>query len=64
MRLLRAAFILAAPARADFKITVYPDGASGPGGCDAHVVFKPKYNGTRAAFNPASSRTNPRKSFN
>jgi len=35
-----------------FEPTIYGDGASCPGGCDAHVVFRSEYNGTRNAFAP------------
>ncbi|HSJ98327.1 MAG TPA: hypothetical protein VLC53_14720 [Myxococcota bacterium] len=39
--------------------TGYDDGAACPGGCDAHVVFSDAHNGTRNAFDPASSRAAP-----
>lgn len=41
--------------------TVYDDGKSCPGGCDAHVVFHRIHNGTRNAFDPASDRSAPRR---
>ncbi|HEX8474116.1 MAG TPA: hypothetical protein VF666_08800 [Pyrinomonadaceae bacterium] len=41
--------------------TIYDDGKSCPGGCDAHVVFNAVHNGTRNAFDPSSSRSAPRK---
>jgi hypothetical protein len=39
---------------ATLTMTTYDDGVSCPGGCDAHVVFAKKYNGTRNAFLPAA----------
>jgi hypothetical protein len=45
----------------EMKPTVYDDGKSCPGDCDAHVVFSPVHNGTRNAYDPASSRNEPRK---
>jgi hypothetical protein len=39
--------------------TLYDDGIACPGGCDAHVVFSEKHNGTANAFLPGTSRTNP-----
>jgi len=39
--------------------TAYDDGLACPAGCDAHVVFHPSHNGTRNAFDPASSRDAP-----
>lgn len=41
--------------------TVYDDGKSCPGGCDAHVVFSAVHNGTRNAYDRMSSRSAPRK---
>src|SRR5678815_3529015 len=41
--------------------TTYDDGKRQPGNCDAHVVFHPSVNGTRNAFDPASTRESPRK---
>jgi len=43
----------------DMMPTIYDDGRSCPGNCDAHVVFAPRENGTRYAFSPASSRGRP-----
>ena len=34
---------------ADVNLTMYDDGLSCPGGCDAHVVFAPSMNGTEFA---------------
>lgn len=39
--------------------TIYDDGVSCPGGCDAHVVFAARHNGTVNAFAPGSSATAP-----
>ena len=39
--------------------TIYDDGLSCPGGCDAHVVFASRHNGTANPFAPGSSRTAP-----
>ena len=50
---------LATQAR-DMFPTTYDDGKSCPNNCDAHVVFHPSVNGTRNAFDPASSRESPR----
>ncbi|HEX8501129.1 MAG TPA: hypothetical protein VF659_11120 [Pyrinomonadaceae bacterium] len=41
--------------------TVYDDGRSCPNDCDAHVVFHPRHNGTRNAFDPSSPRSAPQK---
>jgi len=41
--------------------TCYSDGAACPGGCDSHVVFDGKINGTRNAFDPDGGRDNPQK---
>jgi len=41
--------------------TIYDDGKSCPGNCDAHVVFHPSNNGTRNAFSPESQRSHPAK---
>jgi hypothetical protein len=41
------------------NLTVYHDGESCPGHCDAHVVFHPRHNGTAAASMPGSSRAAP-----
>lgn len=43
------------------KPTIYDDGKSCPGGCDAHVVFADEHNRTANAFDPSSSAANPRK---
>jgi hypothetical protein len=43
------------------KLTIYDDGLSCPGNCDAHVVMFPTDNGTRYAFRPGSTRSNPAK---
>jgi hypothetical protein len=54
--------ILAWPAHArDMKLTIYDDGLSCPGNCDSHVVMFRTDNGTRFAFRPDSTRTNPGK---
>ena len=45
----------------NMKPTIYDDGKSCPNDCDAHVVFHNSHNGTGNAFDPASSRTSPRK---
>jgi hypothetical protein len=36
------------------RLTLYDDGLSCPGNCDAHVVFEPALNGTEFAHSPAS----------
>jgi hypothetical protein len=57
-----AAAFLATPAFAlDMKLTIYDDGKSCPGDCDAHVVINSNDNGTRFAFLPGSSRGTPQK---
>ena len=38
------------------RITMYDDGLACPGNCDAHVVFAPRHNGTRNAFQPPLER--------
>lgn len=43
----------------DMKLTMYADGHSCPGDCDAHVVVNPEDNGSRFAFAPDSSRSAP-----
>ena len=44
-----------APAKAEtIRLTIYDDGLSCPGGCDAHVVFHPTLNGTEFAHDPAT----------
>jgi hypothetical protein len=45
----------------NMEATIYDDGKSCPGNCDAHVVFAPRHNGTRNAFAPSSSREAPAK---
>src|SRR5947209_10477168 len=50
-----------APAAVNMTPTVYDDGKSCPNGCDAHVVFHPRHNGTANAFDPSSSRAAPRE---
>ncbi|MEN3333741.1 MAG: hypothetical protein V7641_3106 [Blastocatellia bacterium] len=53
---------LAAPPQAsNMTATMYDDGKSCPNNCDAHVVFNPRHNGTRNAFDPSSSRSAPRR---
>ena len=64
IRILLIALLLsfAAPAHAaNFVATIYSDGFSCPANCDAHVVFHSSANGTRNAFLPASSQSNPKK---
>jgi hypothetical protein len=51
----------AAPQARNMIATIYDDGKSCPNNCDAHVVFNPRHNGTRNAFDPASDRAAPRK---
>jgi hypothetical protein len=41
------------------RLTIYDDGLSCPGGCDAHVVMHQSDNGTRNAFSPNSTRARP-----
>jgi hypothetical protein len=48
----------------NMKATIYDDGKSCPGGCDAHVVFNPVHNGTGNAFDPSSSPSAPRRCVN
>ena len=43
----------------DMKPTIYDDGISCPGGCDAHVVLNPSDNGTRYAYASGSPRGAP-----
>jgi hypothetical protein len=60
--LAAAHVVLARPASArEMKPTIYGDGRSCPGNCDAHVVLHPSDNGTRYAFAPSSSRSAPAK---
>jgi hypothetical protein len=51
----------ATPQARNMIATIYDDGKSCPNNCDAHVVFNPAHNGTRNAFDPASSRSAPRR---
>jgi hypothetical protein len=41
-----------APPAEAMTVTAYGDGLSCPGGCDAHVVFAARHDGTRNAFAP------------
>jgi hypothetical protein len=63
--LLSVAWLAAAPASLaqgkDMKITIYNDGRSCPGGCDAHFVMHPGDNGTPNARLPASTAAAPQK---
>lgn len=43
------------------RLTIYDDGLSCPGGCDAHIVANPADNGTKFVLDPASSRSAPRR---
>lgn len=52
---------LTAPQATNMIATIYDDGKSCPNNCDAHVVFAQRHNGTRNAFDPASSRSTPKK---
>lgn len=55
----------AAPPALVFEPTIYGDGASCPGGCDAHVVFRAEHNGTRNAFAPPlANRAAPQRCVN
>lgn len=66
MKLAAAALILLAtlgtqarptrPSTVQMKATIYDDGLSCPGGCDAHVVFHPRHNGTATASDPSATR--------
>lgn len=52
--------LLVTPALArDMRLTIYDDGVSCPGNCDAHVVMNEADNGTRYAYRPDSSRAMP-----
>lgn len=52
---LCAAWTASAPQRAvRMTLTIYDDGRSCPGGCDAHVVMDPANNGTPNAYLPTS----------
>jgi hypothetical protein len=48
------ALIASMPAYSEVRLTIYDDGLSCPGNCDAHVVFHSTLNGTQYAHNPAS----------
>lgn len=54
----------AGPQAKKMRSTIYDDGKSCPGGCDAHVVFDSSNNGTRYAFAPSSTRKAPQKCKN
>jgi hypothetical protein len=57
-----ALLFFSAPAVAQTMVpTIYSDGQSCPGNCDAHVVFHRLHNGTSAASAPESARANPAK---
>jgi hypothetical protein len=46
----------------NMRVTMYADGRSCPGGCDAHVVLHATRNGTRNAFHgDISARANPER---
>lgn len=67
MRLIISCFFLvlflAGPSTAptSMRLTIYDDGLSCPGGCDAHIVANPADNGTGFVSDPASPRTSPRR---
>ncbi len=65
VRILVAVLVLFAVANAadarDMMLTIYDDGMSCPGNCDAHVVFRGEENGTRYAHSPESKRDAPGK---
>ena len=48
----------------EMELTIYDDGRSCPGDCDAHVVFHGSHNGTANAFSPDSSASSPSKCSN
>lgn len=48
------AFLTTSFFAADIKLTIYDDGLSCPGNCDAHVVFHKSMNGTKHAHSPNS----------
>ena len=53
--LMTIAFTLCADAaEVKIRLTIYDDGKSCPGGCDAHVVFHSSLNGTEFAHEPGS----------
>lgn len=58
---LESCSLVTTAAARDFQLTIYDDGISCPGNCDAHVVLHPTDNGTRYAFRPNSSRSAPQK---
>jgi hypothetical protein len=65
MRILLAIplFLLLLSAQSDapaMRLTIYDDGKSCPGDCDAHVVTNPSDNGTRFVSDPATPRSAPR----
>lgn len=45
---------------AEMAATIYDDGKACPGGCDSHVVFSERHNGTLNAYDPAGSRNDPK----
>jgi hypothetical protein len=45
----------------EIDLTIYDDGRSCPGNCDAHVVLNAAENGTAHAFKPGSSPTVPER---
>lgn len=56
-------FLLLLTAQSDapvMRLTIYDDGKSCPGDCDAHVVTHPSDNGTRFVSDPATLRSAPR----
>jgi len=61
MKFARTVFAAALPiligtaATADVRLTIYDDGLSCPGNCDAHVVFAPGLNGTEFAHDPKTT---------
>ena len=50
----------ATPQARNMIATMYDDGKSCPNGCDAHVVFNARHNGTGNAFDPSSTPSAPR----
>lgn len=46
----------ASPTAHEMRATIYDDGRSCPGGCDAHVVFDRAHNGTSTASDPTRPR--------
>jgi len=55
------ASICSADEAKQMKLTIYDDGLSCPGSCDAHVVMNPVDNGTENAFLPGSKRSDPKE---